>query len=109
MIEFVFSGKYKGKIPKTEDYEAITIWLGFNKKIANWGRESRVYCQNDLGSPHWGVFMTAFDKSLAPKGHQLFGMSAILHKDKKTLVKESTTIITIFIIMNNIENMLIIL
>jgi phytoene dehydrogenase-like protein len=32
--------------------------------------------------------MTDFDPSLAPKGHQLFGMSAILHKDKDQLVKE---------------------
>ena len=81
-------GKYKGKIPKTDEYKAITIWLGFKKKIANWDKESRVYCMNNLDSPHWGTFMTDFDTSLAPKGHQLFGMSAILHKDKKKLVRE---------------------
>lgn len=86
--KLIIGGKYTGKIPKTEEYEAITIWLGFKKKVANWDRESKVYCQNDLGSPHWGVFMSDFDPKLAPKGHQLFGMSAILHKDKKKLVKE---------------------
>ncbi|MBU3905370.1 MAG: NAD(P)-binding protein [Nanoarchaeota archaeon] len=86
--KLIVGGTYKGKVPKTEDYEAITIWLGFKEKVADWDKESRVYCMNNLHSPHWGVFMTDFDSTLAPKGHQLFGISAILHKDKKTLVKE---------------------
>ncbi len=84
----LIGGKYTGKIPKTDEYKAITIWLGFKKKIADWNRESKVYCMDNLDSPHWGVFMTDFDTSLAPEGHQLFGMSAILHKDKNQLVKE---------------------
>ncbi|MBU4033125.1 MAG: hypothetical protein KKD98_10070, partial [Candidatus Thermoplasmatota archaeon] len=79
-------GKYTGKIPKIDEYSSVTIWLGFKKKITNWNRESQVYCDPNLESPHWGVFFTDFDPSLAPVGHQLFGISAITHTNQKKLI-----------------------
>ena len=84
----LIGGEYTGKIPKTDEYKAITIWIGFNKKIADWKKESKLYCMDNFGSPHWGLFVTDFDSSLASEGHQLFGMSSILHKDKEEMVKE---------------------
>ncbi len=81
-------GDLRIKMPKYDEYKAVTIWLGFNKKIANWEKESRIVLSESLDSPHWGVFMTDFDPDLAPEGHQLFGMSAILFKDEDELVKE---------------------
>ena len=88
LSSLIEGGELDIKIPKQDDYEAITIWLGFDQKIASWDRESRIIIQNNLDSPHWGVFLTDFDPGLAPEGHQLFGMSAILHKDKEKLIEE---------------------
>ncbi|MDD5416550.1 MAG: FAD-dependent oxidoreductase [Candidatus Aenigmarchaeota archaeon] len=86
--KMLIGGKYTGKLPKEDEYASVTIWLGFKKKIADWNRESRVYCDPNLESPHWAVFFTDFDQTLAPKGHQLFGMSAITHGDTKKLVSK---------------------
>jgi len=88
LSKILVGGKYLGKVPQADEYKATTIWLGFKEKVADWQKESRVYCRNDLSSPHWGMFFTDFDPSLAPDGHQLFGISAITHGDEKELVKE---------------------
>lgn len=94
MIE---GGKLEIKKPAYDEYRALTIWLGFNKKIANWNRNSKVNVMKSLDAPHWGLFVTDFDSSLAPEGHQLFGISTILHKDKDILVKEMKQTIEKFI------------
>jgi len=75
-------------IPKEEEYKAITIWIGLNKKVYDWKGISKIKVMQSMDAPHWGLFITDFDSSVAPEGHQLFGMSTILHKDTETMVKE---------------------
>ncbi len=91
------NNKIKIKTPKYDEYKAITIWLGFKKKVANWKRVSKLRIQESLDAPHWGAFVTDFDRSLAPKNHQLFGMSSILHKNKREMIKEMKQSIEILI------------
>jgi len=76
------------KFKDIKEYKAITLWVGFREKVADWKGESLVKVQENLGSPHWAVFLTDLNPDFAPKGHQLLGMSAILHKDKDEMVRE---------------------
>jgi len=79
-------GYFEGPMPKEDEYRSITVWLGFSQKVADWQRESRIDIMRDLTSPNWGCFVSDFDPSLAPAGHQLFGMSAITHGSEKELL-----------------------
>jgi len=76
------------KFRDVREYKAITLWVGFKEKVADWKGESHVKVQENLGSPHWAVFLTDLNPDFAPKGHQLLGMSAILHKGKEEMCRE---------------------
>jgi len=82
------NNKINIKMPKHGEYKAITIWIGFNKRVTSWNRTSKLKIRESLDSPHWSFFPTDYDKSLAPKNYQLFGMSSIMHKNKKQMIKE---------------------
>ncbi len=82
------ASEYKGKFPKNEEYKAITLWLGLNKKIAYFGKNSHIIIKNDESSPLWFMDLTSFDSNLSPKGKQLIGISTILHKDKNLILKD---------------------
>lgn len=94
MIE---GGKLEINIPKYDEYKAITLWLGFKKKVANWERVSKVKVMENMDSPHWCCFVTDFEPRLAPEGRQLLGMSAILHKKKSVMMKEMEQTVEYFI------------
>ncbi|MCK4634634.1 MAG: NAD(P)/FAD-dependent oxidoreductase [Candidatus Aenigmarchaeota archaeon] len=97
LYNIIEGGKLEIKEPKYEEYQALTLWLGFDKKIADWNRVSKLKVMENMGSPHWGFFVTDFDPKLAPPGHQLFGISGILHKEKNLMVKEMKETVEYFI------------
>jgi len=66
-----------------KEYEAMTLWMGFRKKIGNWKGKSRLIASSELKPPIWVLFMTDIDKSLAPIGHQLLGASTIVTKESR--------------------------
>lgn len=85
MIE---GGRLQIEKPRSEPYYALTVWFGFEKKVADWDRVSRLRLMESMDSPHWCCFVSDFEPKMAPPGHQLLGVSAILHKEKKKMVRE---------------------
>ncbi len=94
MIE---GGSLEMSMPKYDDYDAITMWVGFKKKVADWEGASRIRIMESMESPHWCCFITDFEPKLAPSGHQLLGVSAIMHKEKRLMIKDMEKTIENFI------------
>ncbi|RLI89551.1 MAG: NAD(P)/FAD-dependent oxidoreductase [Candidatus Altiarchaeales archaeon] len=95
------SDEYKRSLKKLHKTDALTIWLGLNKKIfARNGSEIWV----DSDPYTWVVPASNYDPLLAPTGKQLVGFAFRLPRDCNLKREKKKALQAIFNIMPEIEN-----
>lgn len=72
--------EYYNSLKKIKQTKSITLWLGLKRKLPGVTYiGSELYFNTD--TPYWAMPVSNFDASLAPKGRQLIGFSAIFKED----------------------------
>jgi len=64
-------------------YCGLSLWLGFDKGIESFNRQSIVKIEESTDPPKWAVFTSDFDPCVAPKG-KLLVVSTILTNKSRT-------------------------
>ena len=65
------------KYSSLKEYYGLSLWIGFDKGIESFSRQSIVKIEESTDPPKWVVFTSDFDPGVAPKG-KLLVVSTIL-------------------------------